>query len=165
MKKSKPSLSRNSSTSDEPLNPLQAAAKQRTDSVVEKLRRAMATIEAEVEAHDGLYPFNKGRLTQAEVCRRAGISKVTLQGPLHKTTTKAEVDAWVARVTAGIVKGKKNVRKAVTDRAEGWKANLEAIAQQYHECQLELASVRSELQLVTAERNALLKQTGLKRVQ
>jgi len=133
-------------------------ARQRSTDVVMKLRKAMSTIEQEIEEHEGLYPFNKGRLTQAEVCRRAHVSKVTLQGVQHKQTTKVEVDEWVARLTKGIAKGKKNVRKAVTDRAEAWKSELEAIAQAYHEDQLELISLRRQLAEVTIERDTLRKQ-------
>lgn len=128
-------------------NPLLNFSKQRSTDIVAKLRKAMSLIEKEIEEQEGLYPFNKGRLTQAEVCRRAGVSKVTLQGSQHKATTKVEVDEWVERVTSGIVKGKKNVRKAITDRAETWKADLKEIAQRYHESELS----RSDLQRQVAE--------------
>lgn len=137
--------------------PLLNAAHQRSALFIDKLRRAMRAIEQDIEAHDGLYPFNKGRLTQAEVCRRAGVSNVTLQGRLHKLTTKVEVDVWIQRASRGIAKGKKNVRKAITERAEVWKSNLQSIAQAYHEDHLQLLSLRQQLTQVTAERDALLK--------
>ena len=54
----------------------------------------MKAMTAEVEEHDGLYPYNGGKINQSEVCRRAGISKVTLQGPIHKESTKVEIDEW-----------------------------------------------------------------------
>jgi hypothetical protein len=107
-------------------------AHQRSVAVVSKLQKAMKAIEADVEGNAGLYPFNGGRISQSEVCRRAGVSKVTLQGKGHKSTTKVLVDEWVKRVCAGVVSGKKSVRKTVTARADAWKESHRQIAQAYH---------------------------------
>ena len=97
-------------------------AKQRTLAFIAKLKAAMAAIELEIDQNEGLYPFNGGRLTQAEVCRRAGVSNIALQGPAHKDTTKKLVDDWLLRVRAASVTGKKSVRRTVSSRAEAWKA-------------------------------------------
>ena len=47
-------------------------AKSRSSTFVSKLRQAMSTIEGDIEQNEGLYPYNAGRLTKAELCRRAG---------------------------------------------------------------------------------------------
>lgn len=131
------------------------AAKGRTADVITQVRRAMEEMAKEVEQHEGLYPYNGGRINQSEVCRRAGISKVTLQGKTHKTTTKVEIDEWVARAQKGLVQGKKSVRKTVTDRADSWKAAHKAIAEQYHMAELELVDAKQRIKELEEETKAL----------
>lgn len=80
-----------------------AFAKKRNQAVVTKLRASMKTIEAEIDAHEGIYPLNGGKLSQAELCRRAGISNVTLSTPAHRDTTHKMVEAWLARVKSTTV--------------------------------------------------------------
>lgn len=99
---------------------LLAHAKSRTEEVVAKIRKAMAAIELEIDKNDGIYPFNGSRLTRAEVCRRAGVHKITLQGPAHRETTRKMIDVWLKKVKERMVIGKRAVRRAVTDRAENW---------------------------------------------
>ena len=69
-----------------------------------------------------------------------------------KERAEKTVDEFVKRVTTGIVKGKRNVRKAVTERADAWKESLEQMAQNYHEHELELISVKRRLDEALAER-------------
>lgn len=130
-------------------------AKKRSQEVIAKLRKAMATIELEIEQNDGLYPYNGGRITQAEVCRRAGVSKITLQGPAHKTSTKKLVNDWVVRVAAGAVTGKRSVRKTVTARADAWKEAHAAIANAYHLDKLKLIEAQRKIAELEAEVAAL----------
>lgn len=136
-------------------NRLIASARARTAKVVANLRKAMSTMEQEIEQHEGLYPYNGGRITQAEVCRRAGVSKITLQGAIHKTTTKQIVDQWVIRAASGVVAGKRNVRRAVTDRADAWKAAHKQIADQYHIAHLKLIDVERRVRDLENENAAL----------
>ncbi|WP_156902126.1 hypothetical protein [Azohydromonas australica] len=120
-----------------PPDGLIASAKGRTNDFVARLEEAMRRIEMEIEQNDGVYPLNKGRVNQAEVCRRAGKNKRTLQTSIHKDTTKKRVDEFVGRVSAGLVSGRKSVRKAVTERADYWKAEHNKIADNYHLMKLE----------------------------
>ncbi len=106
---------------------LQHSAEER-ERVRTKVRKSQAQIEREIEENEGIYPYNKGRVTQAELCRRAGIGMATLQGLAHKDSTRVEVNAWLARIKVRMVQGHRRVRRAVTDRAEAWK-------QAYHELQ------------------------------
>lgn len=136
-------------------------AKKRTLAFIAKLKAAMATIELEIDQNEGLYPFNGGRLTQAEVCRRAGVSNIALQGPMHKATTKKVVDDWLLRVRAASVTGKKSVRRAVSSRAEAWKAHHAAIAHNYHKAELEMIDLRKRIKALEAQNEALLEQLEL----
>ena len=67
------------------------ATNPRTQAMLQRLRKAMQDIEAEIAQHQGVYPFNHRRITQSELCRRADVKKATLQTPLHKDTTRVEV--------------------------------------------------------------------------
>lgn len=140
------------------------AARGRTAEVITRARRAMEDMAREVQEHDGIYPYNNGRVNQSEVCRRAGISKITLQGQVHKKTTKKEIDEWVALVGKTVSAGKKCVRKVVTERADSWKAAHAAIANQYHLAELELVEARQRIKALENENEALRSQlkTGSK---
>jgi uncharacterized small protein (DUF1192 family) len=78
----------------------------------------MAEIEADIAAHHGVYPFNHGRVTQSELCRRADVKKATLQTPLHKDTTRVQILAWLDTVTAGLTITRDATREKVTAVAD-----------------------------------------------
>ncbi|MBB3835273.1 chromosome segregation ATPase [Xanthomonas arboricola] len=126
-------------------------AKARTERVVTVLRKAMSQIELEIEQSDGIYPYNAGRLSQAELCRRAGVANVTLQNPSHKTSTLVEVNKWLKLVRAKMVSGRKSVRRALTDRVENIKQDFQQLATNYNISRLEVADLNLELVLVKAE--------------
>jgi hypothetical protein len=126
-------------------------AKRRTQAVVTKLRAAMNAIESEIHEHEGIYPLNGGKLSQAEVCRRAGISNVTLSSSAHRETTHKMVDVWLKNIKMSTVTGRKNVRRAVTDRAEDWKRAHAAVAQSYRAAELEFLDMKSTIRTLEGE--------------
>lgn len=105
----------------------------RTDLVRVKLREAMKTIEIEIDQNAGIYPLHGGRLSLAEVCRRAGVHKVTLQGPSHRETSKTEIENWIKRLKESLITGRKSVRRTVTARADDWEARYKAVANKFNE--------------------------------
>lgn len=124
---------------------LLAASKARTTNVIAKVREAMKDMELDIQNSEGIYPFNGGRITVAEVCRRAKISNMTLQAPSHRDSTKVVVEEWIKKLTVRLTTGAKIVRRAVTDRAEEWKRVHDEIATAYHIDHLTLVNVRAEL--------------------
>lgn len=120
-------------------------AKARTKELVARIRKAMADIEAEIEANDGIYPFNKGRITQAEVCRRAGTSPTILQGRTHKNSTLREVKAWLAGIDRKVAAGHKKIRRKVTDRSDKWEELYLAAAHQSNLYHLQLTTTNAKL--------------------
>jgi hypothetical protein len=124
---------------------LAAHSKSRTSKVKEKFRDAMHAIEIDIEQNDGIYPFNAGRVTQAEVCRRAGAHKVTLQNSSHKTTTRETINSWIKAINSKIITGKKAVRKTVTIRADDWKARYLRAVNQTNLYHLQMVSLQSAL--------------------
>lgn len=125
---------------------LLAASKARTTDVIAKVREAMKQMELDIQNSEGIYPFNGGRITAAEVCRRAKISNMTLQAPSHRDSTKVLVEEWIKKLTVRLTTGAKIVRRAVTDRAEEWKRVHDEIATAYHIDHLTLVNVRAELE-------------------
>ena len=124
---------------------LLAASKARTANVIAKVKEAMKAMELDIQNSEGIYPFNGGRITVAEVCRRANISNMTLQAPSHRDSTKVVVEEWIKKLTVRLTTGAKLVRRAVTDRAEEWKRVHDEIATAYHIDHLTLVNVRADL--------------------
>lgn len=127
----------------------------RTERVVRRLEKAMAAIRAEIELADRIYPENKGRLTQAEVCRRAGLKKGVLQGPCHKTTTKLTVDTFVTEMTSFMAGQGKSAKRIITTRADEWKEAHKKIAQAYHIDHLRLEDALKQIKVLEAENEIL----------
>lgn len=116
---------------------LSSHAKSRSSTFVSKLKETMSLIETEIGENEGLYPFNAGRLTKAELCRRAGVDDQTLQNPTHKSTTNKMVDAWLNQIKASVAQGRTVVRRVVTERADHWKQEHNRIANAYLLAELE----------------------------
>lgn len=142
-------------------------AKQRTQAVVKKLRDAQREIEKEIDANEGIYPYNGGRISQAELCRRAEVSQVTLSTPAHRDTTREMVEEWLARIRNASITGRKSVRRTVTDRADEWKRQHADIAENYRIAELEMLKMRRELKKLRNENDvlrALLEESGAAKV-
>ena len=95
-----------------------AYAKQKTNDIVKLLQDIMKIIDEEMIANDRIYPNNAGKLNQRELCRRAGISFMTLQSPAHRLTTRVQVDVWLK---SKLIITKKAAAKADVSRADHWK--------------------------------------------
>ncbi len=125
----------------------------RTQAMLQRLHKAMAEIEADIATHHGVYPYNHGRVTQSELCRRADVKKATLQTPLHKDTTRVEVMAWLDGLSAALAGTRDATRERVTAVADHLALEVERL-------KLELAQAQAQVASLTAE-IARLRQTGL----
>ena len=122
---------------DEATNP-------RTQAMLQRLRRAMHEIETEIAAHQGVYPYNHGRVTQSELCRRADVKKATLQTPLHKDTTRVEVIEWLERLSVRLTGTREATRERVTAVADGLAEELRAVKAELVEARAQIASLLEE---------------------
>lgn len=122
----------------------------RTQAMLQRLHRAMADIETEIAAHHGVYPYNHGRVTQSELCRRADVKKATLQTPLHKDTTRVKVMAWLDRLSAALALTRDANRERVT-------AVADTLADEVQALKVELAQAKEEIRRLQAD-NARLHQ-------
>jgi len=144
---------------------LQEAAEKKRVATVKKLSDAMKAMELDIQANDNLYPFNGGAINQAEVCRRAGVAKALLQSPSHKTSTKLMVDTWVAEIRKRLITGSKNVRRAVTARADDWKEQHEYLRNSYHIDMLKLEEAEAKVITLVAENASLRSENAALREQ
>ncbi len=121
----------------------------RTEAALQRLRQAMREIESEVEAHHGVYPYNHGRVTQSELCRRADVKKATLQNSVHKDTTRVEIMAWLDVLAAQLTQTRDSTRERVTTVADDLTMQVKALTQLLHTSQAELALLREEHAVLT----------------
>lgn len=114
----------------------------RTEAALKRLRKAMADIEADIVENSGVYPFNYGRVTQSELCRRADVKKATLQNPLHKDSTRVEIITWLDGLNAQLTQTRESTRARVTAVADDLAVEVE---------RLTLANQDLQMRLHTAE--------------
>lgn len=120
------------------------AANPRTLAMLQRLRLAMAEIEAEITAHHGIYPYNHGRVTQSELCRRADVKKATLQTPLHKDSTRVEVMAWLDTLAERLAGNRDATRERVTAVADGLAQALDAAKAELAQAQERIAALEAD---------------------
>lgn len=116
----------------------------RTTAALQRLQKAMAEIEADIAAHHGIYPFNHGRVTQSELCRRADVKKATLQNPLHKDTTRVQVMTWLDNLNATLMQTRDGTRERVTAVADHLSTELEQLRQALHQTQALLQAAKQQ---------------------
>ncbi|QDL52777.1 hypothetical protein [Rhodoferax aquaticus] len=119
----------------------------RTEAALDRLRKAMADIEADIHAHQGVYPFNHGRVTQSELCRRADVKKATLQTPLHKDTTRVQILQWLDGLSQHLAQTRDATRERVTAVADTLISERAQLVQDLAHVQ---AQLQTALQRVTA---------------
>ena len=128
----------------------------RTEAALQRLRNAMRDIEAEVLANQGIYPFNYGRVTQSELCRRADVKKATLQNPVHKDTTRVEIMGWLDELATKLTQTRESTRERVTQVTENLAAEVERLTQTCQIAQEQLAKAEQRIEQLQQE-NAVLR--------
>lgn len=133
----------------------------RTEAALERLRRAMREIEAEILDSKGIYPFNYGRVTQSELCRRADVKKATLQNPVHKDTTRVEIIGWLEEVNSRLMTTREGTRERVTAVAENLSAELEKLSKVCRVAEARLAEAERLIAELRQENAALLSRLNI----
>jgi chromosome segregation ATPase len=128
----------------------------RTEAALDRLRKAMLAIEAEIAENNGIYPFNHGRVTQSELCRRADVKKATLQNPVHKDTTRVEIIQWLDEVASTLAQTRDGTRERVTEVADSLAAEIERLTQACQLVQGRLAEAQARIAELTQENAVLL---------
>lgn len=134
---------------------LRALARARSAEITVRVENALTKITAEIEANDGIYPYNSGRLSQAEICRRAGISAATLRASRHKDTTRLRIEEWLKQVGRAMRQGRKTVRRVITERVDQLKRQSAQLQTACHLAHLESAELRSTVSKLNREIESL----------
>lgn len=143
---------------------VEKSAQVRKDRTINALQAAMAKIGAEVAASKGIYLLNGGRVSMAEVCRRAGVHPITLQGAAHRETRR-RVQLWIRQLSSRLVTGSQNIRTSVTSRAESAEDQVRKLAARFQSMyQVELPRRDAEIEELRA-RVAELEAENLKLVE
>lgn len=146
----------------------QLAARQRGELRSANIRKvvikALDDIEAEMRANEGIYPLNGGALSKSEISRRAGISDTTLYSPKQKELNE-KVGRWLESLKEKKVVGRTNIRKSQLERAADWKEKHDALQNMHIVTELEIQSLRAELDVVVQERDQALEAITLLRAE
>jgi len=126
----------------------------RSQTIAGKLRRGQHAIEREIERNRGSYPFNSGWLTEAEVCRRAGVSPDCLQAS-EAGSARRDLEAWL-RKASGVGVTAPDPASADLQAASDLRAQLEEIAAGYEQANIELAALRRRFDDLAARERALV---------
>lgn len=121
----------------------QARGKKRSMEIAAKVRSTMSRIDEEIRSNEGVYPFNKGSLSSAELCRRADIHPTTLFTPKQRELGR-EVNAWLQHIKTGNAIGRAAVRRSLGERIEDWRQLYIALAQAHRDTELELQQLEHE---------------------
>ena len=131
------------------------AAAAKVDNTHARIETAKRAIEKDIERNDGIYPHATGKVTAAEVLRRAGLDTALLQKDRHRNL-RIEVNAWVKSVHVRLRRGAKVIRKAVTERVDAARSEADEIRQRWTEAEL-VYNERGHQLAKLMEENALLK--------
>ena len=118
----------------------------------------MRDIEAEIDLNKGIYPFNYGRVTQSELCRRADVKKATLQNPLHKDTTRVEIMAWLDALATKLTLTRESTRERVTAVADNLTAEVDRLSKVCQVVQKRLAEAELLIEQLHHENDVLRSQ-------
>lgn len=130
----------------------------RTEAALQRLRKAMRDIEGEVLANQGIYPFNYGRVTQSELCRRADVKKATLQNPVHKDTTRVEIMGWLDELASKLTQTRDGTRERVTEVTENLAAEVKRLTQACQLAHEQLAKAEQRIEQLQQINSALRSQ-------
>lgn len=118
--------------------------KQRTADIHSRVLATIAMIEQEILENDGIYPYRKGRVSGAEIARRADIHPTTLFSDSY-TTLAETVRDWVNSLKNRHPVSVHSVKRSLAERVSDWKELFNRLAQSHRDTELELQQVEAEL--------------------
>lgn len=77
---------------------LQSRWRHQAHTVEQRIDAAIVAINEELRVNDGAYPHGSGRISLAEICRRAGVAPRTLQSSQIGRSARMRASLFIARV-------------------------------------------------------------------
>jgi hypothetical protein len=130
---------------------------ERTAKVEQRLEEAMCAINRDMQANDGVYPFNGGAVSIAEVVRRAEINESTLYKK-DNAALKARITQWLDTLKSKEIVGRMRVRETLQQRNENWKKKYTALMNRQIKTELELQQLQAEHETLRMKYEDLLDQ-------
>lgn len=137
---------------------------ERTADIHSRVLAAMANIEQEILANEGVYPHKKGKVSGAEVARRANVHPTTLFGDKYVGLADT-VRNWVSALKTRHAVSVTMVKRSLEVRIADWRELHNGLAQSHRDTELrlqqaeaELSQVRERLSAAIRERDALIEQ-------
>ena len=118
------------------------SASSRTSKVVERIRSALESMDVEIDGAGGSYA---GRLSLNEVCRRAGVHPITMQGSAHSNSTKPMVMAWLAAKKRATTTSKRAGNASSSKRAKSTEMDLRQLAAHFRLRENEIPRLNEEI--------------------
>lgn len=141
---------------------LAESARDRTARIFDSVRNATEIMEKEIKDADGIYPRNSGRLSLAEICRRANVHPITLMGKQHKYTTRVFALKWIERMSGSMIVGRAPIRRAITKRVTSAEDRYRLVVAEFQKmCQVEIPRRDDEIDALRREVSEL-KEENLK---
>ena len=137
---------------------------QRSADTRSRVETAMAAIEGEMAANDGIYPHNKGAVSAAEVARRAGVHPTTFFSPKQRELGQ-DVRDWLESLKKCNTVGVGAVKTSLTERVADWRAKHDKLAQSHRDTELKLQQAEAELGLVLERLGAVTHERDILREQ
>lgn len=121
----------------------------RKDATRERILAALRIMGREIQ-EQGSYPANGGRVTLAEVARRAGVSAVTLRNP-HHHNTRDTVHDWLAQTKLLAPTTKPKARAAAREKIAWFEDALRTMNAEALRWRAELATLTEENQKLRSQ--------------
>jgi hypothetical protein len=137
-----------------------AAAKRgaaRRAALYEAVEEAMRAIVEDMKANAGIYPYNGGAVSMAELARRAGINESSFYKP-QNAELKERATLWLQQLQKKEIVGRKRVRKHQTEVIHDWKNRFEALDSHNIVTNLKLQQLEAENLKLKGEVEALREQ-------
>ena len=116
----------------------------RSGEVKDRVRAALATIETELAENHGNYPHNKGRISFAEIARRAKIHPTTFYTENQKDVFNW-VKQWRLANKSSISDDVPIERLSLAKRVAAWGKLYAGLQQSHRDTELDLQQARAEL--------------------
>ncbi len=126
----------------------------RSAGIEARVHEAMATMQREMHANNGIYPGNGGAVSMNEVARRANISETTFFSPKQKELGKL-VKTWVESLKNKEIVGRKKVQRTLLERSEDWRRKYLALQDSHIATELDLQDAKVQLQVAQESLAAL----------
>lgn len=124
----------------------------RSDDFQSTVRSVIEIIKEEMENNSGIYPYNNGSLSLAEIARRAGVHPTSFYTKQQRCFGN-EVGEWLDKLKVKNLVGAGRVRRGLASRIEDWKELYQNLQKSQRRIELELQQLEIDSQREISKRD------------